>query len=153
MTVSFHPLHEAVWHNIENAQNTDFMGFGGAVTLAGPRLNELTAQKRRLAGELALRPEDNPAITVTDGGAGFRQLVRKLQEELREGEQGSDEAAELVRGLAACRTGVLRQASPCSALRRKRRSANLLSRAGLLSFTPATAAEIHAAPMPIATSL
>jgi hypothetical protein len=67
--------------------------------VAGPRLNELAAQKRRLAGELALRPVDSSATTVTDGGAGFRQLVRKLQEELREGEQGSDEAAELVRGL------------------------------------------------------
>ncbi len=66
--------------------------------VAGPRLNELAAQKRRLAGELALRPEDSSAITVTDGGAGFRELVRKLRQELREGEQGSDEAAELVRG-------------------------------------------------------
>ncbi len=68
-------------------------------TVAGPRLNELAAQKRRLAGELALRPEDRSVIAVTDGGAGFRELVKKLREELGHGQQGSDEAAELVRGL------------------------------------------------------
>ena len=67
--------------------------------VAGPRLNELAAQKRRLTGELALRPEDTSALAVTDGGAGFRELVRKLREELGAGKQGSEEAAELVRGL------------------------------------------------------
>ena len=67
--------------------------------VAGPRLNELAAQKRRLASELAVRPDDAPRIEIGDSGAGYRAIAGELRSELGEGREGTAEAASLVRGL------------------------------------------------------
>lgn len=67
--------------------------------VAGPRLNELNAQKRQLAAELETRPAEPETILVGDGGASYRDLVRNLRSELGEGLIGTAEASFLVRGL------------------------------------------------------
>ena len=67
--------------------------------VAGPRLNELATKKPDLAGELALRPDDAPAIPLGDGGASYRKLVANLRLHSLEGEADEREAARLVRGL------------------------------------------------------
>lgn len=67
--------------------------------VAGPRLNELAAQKRQLAAELASRPEEVPSLVVGDGGAAYRGLVRELRSELGEGREGTAEASGKVRSL------------------------------------------------------
>lgn len=68
-------------------------------TVAGPRLNELAAQKRRLVGELASRPNEEPVIQVVDGGASYRALVVDLRQQLTEEGEGAKEASSLIRGL------------------------------------------------------
>lgn len=70
-------------------------------SVAGPRLNELSARKRHLAAELAMRPNDTPAFAAGDGGASYRKLVGNLRIELGEGSEGTGEAAALVRGLVS----------------------------------------------------
>ena len=67
--------------------------------VAGPRLNELAAQKRRLSGELASRPNEEPVIEVIDGGASYRALVIDLRRQLAEEGEGAAEASNLIRGL------------------------------------------------------
>ena len=67
--------------------------------VTGPRLNELSQQKRRLASELAVRPNDTPEIVIRDGGQSYRELVEDLQTQLSEGGDGAGEACALVRGL------------------------------------------------------
>lgn len=67
--------------------------------VAGPRLNELAAQKRQLAAEIAVRPNEPERIFAGDGGESYRALVRNLRSELGEGRPGTGEAAALVRGL------------------------------------------------------
>lgn len=67
--------------------------------VAGPRLNELAAQKRQLAAELAVRPDEAASVVVGDGGAAYRELIRNLRSELGEAREGTGEAAALVRGL------------------------------------------------------
>ena len=66
---------------------------------AGPRVNELSSEKRRLAAELAIRPEEAPAIVVIkDVGARYRELVADLQLHLNDDAYDSAEASQLVRG-------------------------------------------------------
>ena len=67
--------------------------------IAGPRLNELTAQKRQLAAELADRRKGTVDVPVGDGVASYLTLVRDLRSELAEKRSGAGEAAALVRGL------------------------------------------------------
>ena len=67
--------------------------------VAGPRLNELAAQKRRLSGELAARPNEEPVIEVTNGGASYRALVIDLKRQLADEGEGVAEASNLIRGL------------------------------------------------------
>lgn len=65
---------------------------------AGPRVNELSAEKRRLAAELAMRPDEVPAIQITDGGASYRRIVSDLRLALDEGSEPAIEASQIVRG-------------------------------------------------------
>jgi hypothetical protein len=65
----------------------------------GPRVNELAAEKRRLAEQLALRPQERPRIAVWDGGASYRKPVSDLRAQLADGTQGTGEATQLVRAL------------------------------------------------------
>ena len=67
--------------------------------VAGPRLNELAAQKRRLSADLAVRLDDAPKFEIEDDGATYRGLVADLRSELGEGRDGTAASAVLVRGL------------------------------------------------------
>jgi site-specific DNA recombinase len=67
--------------------------------VAGPRLNELATKKRSIAGELALRPDDAPAIPVGDGAASYRKLVEGLRLKTLGAESDEQKAAILVREL------------------------------------------------------
>jgi hypothetical protein len=66
-------------------------------TVAGPRLNELSAKKRGLTSELVVRPDDAAMIPPGDGAASYRKLVKHL----RLGAAAEDEraATSLVRAL------------------------------------------------------
>lgn len=69
-------------------------------TVAGPRLNELAVQKRRLEGELASRPDDDPPpASLGDAAESYRHLIADLGAELGQGGNGTHGAVELVRGL------------------------------------------------------
>ena len=65
----------------------------------GPRVNELSSEKRRLAAELAIRPDEAPTIAITDGGAKYRELLTDLQLHLNDDAYDASEASQLVRGL------------------------------------------------------
>lgn len=67
--------------------------------VAGPRLNELATKKRTLAGELAMRPDEAPAIPPGDGATSYRKLVEGLRLKALNGENDEREAARLMRGL------------------------------------------------------
>lgn len=67
--------------------------------VAGPRLNELAVQKRRLVDELALRPNEAAEVEVVDGGGSYRAMVIDLRQQLADDGEGSAEAARLIRGL------------------------------------------------------
>lgn len=67
--------------------------------VAGPRLNELAAKKREIAGELALRPGDAPTIPVGNGADGYRKQVEGLRLKSLTSSDEEREAAQLVRGL------------------------------------------------------
>lgn len=65
--------------------------------VAGPRLNELAAQKRAITADLAVRLDDAPTIPPTNGAAS----LRKLMHDLRLGVVEADEraATAVVRGV------------------------------------------------------
>lgn len=67
--------------------------------IAGPRLNELAQQKRALAGQLSMRPDDAAPSVISDGGTSYRKIVSELRAELGEGRAGTADAAALVRGM------------------------------------------------------
>lgn len=45
--------------------------------VAGPRLNEPSATKKQLAADLAVSPTSEPIAMVSDGGAGYRAMIRR----------------------------------------------------------------------------
>ena len=63
----------------------------------GPRVNELSAEKRRLAAQLAIQPEGAPAIRIPDEVAAYRQTLASLRIELADGSEPALEASRLVR--------------------------------------------------------
>lgn len=67
--------------------------------VAGPRLNELAAKKREIAGELALRLDDAPKIPTGNGAESYRKQVEALRLKSLEGSDHEREAADIVRGL------------------------------------------------------
>lgn len=67
--------------------------------VAGPRLNELSAKKRKLVADLAVSPASEPIVMVSDGGAGYRAMVGDLRIQLCDQRETAGEAVALVRGL------------------------------------------------------
>lgn len=67
--------------------------------VAGPRLNELAAKKREIAGELALRPDDAPKIPTGKGAESYRKQVEGLRLKALDGSDQEREATDIVRRL------------------------------------------------------
>ena len=63
--------------------------------IAGPRLNQLSAQRRDLMAEKNVRPDDAPVIPTGNGAASYRKLVKNLRLGTPEGDV--EEATALVR--------------------------------------------------------
>jgi DNA invertase Pin-like site-specific DNA recombinase len=63
----------------------------------GPRVNELSAEKRRLAAQLAMQPEEAPVFRIPDEVAAYRQTLANLRVELEGGSEPALEASRLMR--------------------------------------------------------
>lgn len=67
--------------------------------VAGPRLNELSAKKRKLNADMAASPVGEPVAVIRDGGAAYRAMVGDLRIQLCDERETAGEAVSLVRGL------------------------------------------------------
>jgi site-specific DNA recombinase len=65
----------------------------------GPRINELVAERRRLAEALSQQPASNVAEFFPKAAERYRQKVADIHAALRRGEEGDREAVALVRSL------------------------------------------------------